>query len=959
MSGAALRTIPLLAALALPSMAMQAAMLGPGDQLIVTFTSQKNASKVLFFNNSRSLTVTGSPVFTTSLYDGQTLLGTYTAAPFVYKNGTGKVSLFETTFVATGTAPSATLRTPIPFTSINAGTITGKLITTVSGGSVSGFDLTDFHVHDGTLTATGSTYLADVTSDSVTLQTDPSPNPSISSVSPDSAAVGGSAFPLTVNGTGFVSGASVQLGGVPLATSFVSATQLTAAVPAALIALPGAPSVTVLNPGGAGSNPVVFALPFSPGGQLVVKFAAKPNTGAALIFENFDTLTISGSPVFTTSLYDGSTLLGTHTAAPFLYNTGGNGGVPTYLSAFVPSGENHLAFSGYNPTRIPFASIADGTITGRLVTTVSGGSVSGFYAADISLFDAALTNDGYSHRSLTDVTISQASFQANLSPPSGPIVTALSSNSAAVGSPGFTLTVSGSGFVSNSVVLWNGVALTTSFVSAAQLSAIVPAALLASFGKSSLTVLNPDGAGSSPVDFNVPFGPGDQLTDTFTAAPNAADLLLYFGNDSLTIAGSPVFTTSLYDGQTLLGTYTAQPLPNNGASRFSATFASPGSTYASVDDYVKVPFTSINAGTTAGRLVTTVSGGSVWGFNPANLRLHDGISSGQGYILRSDFTVSGRSALGNSSPPPAPSITGLRPDSSVAAGPAFTLTVNGSGFVSSATVLWNGVPLPTSLVSAEQVTASVPVALIASTGTADVTVLNSGGAASSALTFAILSTLPTVPSITTVVSAADLKSEQVPAGAWITILGQNFGAAATASASTTTLGGASVTICETPAVLSYNSGPVIANGSTSWQINALLPDAIAGQTPCPVVVTVDGKSSQPVSVAIVAGTMAIFEFTSSEGILPMITHPDSTLVGPASAGLVPAAPNETVAAMGTGDCTTPVVTVGGSSAEVVASERVAPGLCQISFVVPADSPAGSNPLGFSTSPKSYDLWVSR
>jgi hypothetical protein len=52
------------------------------------------------------------------------------------------------------------------------------------------------------------------------------PLPSITSVSPSSFPAG--AFTLTVNGAGFTSGAVVSLGGVPLTTTFVSATKLTA-----------------------------------------------------------------------------------------------------------------------------------------------------------------------------------------------------------------------------------------------------------------------------------------------------------------------------------------------------------------------------------------------------------------------------------------------------------------------------------------------------------------------------------------------------------------------------------------------------------------------------------------------------------------------------------------------------------------------------------------------------------
>lgn len=61
-------------------------------------------------------------------------------------------------------------------------------------------------------------------------------------------------------------------------------------------------------------------------------------------------------------------------------------------------------------------------------------------------------------------------------------------------------------------------------------------------------------------------------------------------------------------------------------------------------------------------------------------------------------------------------------------GPAFTLTVNGSMFVSGATVNWNGHPLKTTFVSRSQLTAAVPATDIATASTASITVANSGTA---------------------------------------------------------------------------------------------------------------------------------------------------------------------------------------------------------------------------------------
>ena len=76
--------------------------------------------------------------------------------------------------------------------------------------------------------------------------------PAISSLSPTSTAMGGAAFTLTVNGSGFASGATVYFHGNSRTTTFVSSTQVTAAITAADIATAQTIPVYVKNPGGTG-----------------------------------------------------------------------------------------------------------------------------------------------------------------------------------------------------------------------------------------------------------------------------------------------------------------------------------------------------------------------------------------------------------------------------------------------------------------------------------------------------------------------------------------------------------------------------------------------------------------------------------------------------------------------------------------------------------------------------------
>jgi len=79
--------------------------------------------------------------------------------------------------------------------------------------------------------------------------------PALSSISPPLVQAGSGAFTLTVNGSGFNENSIVNVGGSAMATTYVSATELTAGVTAAAIANYGWTPVTVTNaaPGGGAS----------------------------------------------------------------------------------------------------------------------------------------------------------------------------------------------------------------------------------------------------------------------------------------------------------------------------------------------------------------------------------------------------------------------------------------------------------------------------------------------------------------------------------------------------------------------------------------------------------------------------------------------------------------------------------------------------------------------------------
>lgn len=75
-----------------------------------------------------------------------------------------------------------------------------------------------------------------------------------------------------------------------------------------------------------------------------------------------------------------------------------------------------------------------------------------------------------------------------------------------------------------------------------------------------------------------------------------------------------------------------------------------------------------------------------------------------------------------------PAISQLSPDATASGGPSFAMTVNGSKFSSKAVVNWNSTALTsnTAVISANQLTVSVPAAMIASPATVQITVTNPG-----------------------------------------------------------------------------------------------------------------------------------------------------------------------------------------------------------------------------------------
>ncbi|HTZ19577.1 MAG TPA: immunoglobulin domain-containing protein [Opitutaceae bacterium] len=107
----------------------------------------------------------------------------------------------------------------------------------------------------------------------------------------------------------------------------------------------------------------------------------------------------------------------------------------------------------------------------------------------------------------------------------------------------------------------------------------------------------------------------------------------------------------------------------------------------------------------------------------------------------------------------APVITSLAPATVTAGGNAFTLTVNGTGFVNGAVVKWNGDKRPTKFGDNTALTASISACDIDCAKTVSITVCSPSGDVSNAKTLAI--TLPPAPTITVAPKSQTVSSGDV------------------------------------------------------------------------------------------------------------------------------------------------------------------------------------------------------
>jgi hypothetical protein len=209
--------------------------------------------------------------------------------------------------------------------------------------------------------------------------------------------------------------------------------------------------------------------------------------------------------------------LGVSLAASSFATTGANTSFAATVTDSGPSASTGVVFSAALTGNAQFvsATASQGSCTQAPPIECSLGSLANGAKATVTLVaqpvaSGTLVASAQVNGSETDPTAANNSATASVAVTGSavnpqPAISSLSPNAVQAGSPELTLTVAGSGFTDASTVMWSGTPLATSYVSASQLTAQVPASALTSLGWAAISVITPapGGGTTSPVPFSI------------------------------------------------------------------------------------------------------------------------------------------------------------------------------------------------------------------------------------------------------------------------------------------------------------------------------------------------------------------------------------------------------------------------------------------------------------------------
>jgi uncharacterized protein (TIGR03437 family) len=193
------------------------------------------------------------------------------------------------------------------------------------------------------------------------------------------------------------------------------------------------------------------------------------------------------------------------------------------------------------------------------------------------------------------------------------------------------------------------------------------------------------------------------------------------------------------------------------------------------------------------------------------------------------------------------------------------------------------------------------------------------GSRSIPVTFTVTSTASPGPTVVAIVNAASFQAGPLAAGSLATITGWNLAGSTVA-----------VTFDGTPAKLLYISGA---------QINLQVPSSLAGKTATKMVVTVNGQSATPQTVALAMVAPAIF----NPGVLNQDSKVNSAS-NPAAAGSVIQIFATGLASTGSGAITARIAGHNIATPNYGGPAPGIPGVQQVNLIVPADLQPGAAQL---------------
>ncbi len=317
-----------------------------------------------------------------------------------------------------------------------------------------------------------------------------------------------------------------------------------------------------------------------------------------------------------------------------------------------------------------------------------------------------------------------------------PTLVNLSPTSAAVGAAAQVLTVTGAGFTASSVILFDGVAATTTVASVSQLTTTLGAAALASAGTHQVAVRSPapGGGTSSVLTFSVtnPAPTLSSISPATVASGGAAFTLTvtgsnFVGASVVNLDGAPVTTTFVSPTQltapmpafSTVATHqvtVATPAPGGGTSSAATlTVQAVSGPFISSMSPSPAPAGQSFTLTLSGANFLCAGTGAQVLFNGATLSPSSCAATQLTVLVPS--TAAGAATvqvqnpgnvLGNTVslslvvPNPVPTLAALSPSAAPAGSAALTLTVSGTGFVAGTQVTVAGSARATTFVSATQ-----------------------------------------------------------------------------------------------------------------------------------------------------------------------------------------------------------------------------------------------------------------